>query len=120
MANQVSGALVVTANVTAGSEAAYKKLREELDAALTGALVTEIKGATISNIVVEHAQRTLIGEQDAPAEDGADDDSTEGPEDDPNNDTDEPAEEKPAKGKKGKDAKADKKAKGKGKSKGRK
>lgn len=121
MANQVSGALTVTANVTAGSEAAYKKLREEIDAALATALVTEIKGATIDTIVVSHSQRTLIGEQaEAP---GADDDTQEGPEDsegtddDPNNDSDGDAAETVKKG--GKKAKEKSSKKG-SKKKGRK
>lgn len=114
MANPVNGRVHLTAQLNTGSDAAWKKAREEIEAAVTTALSgIAIRGVTINDARLDFVQATQIiggSGNDDPQDDNGD------PEE-PDNDADpeEPEEtgtteeEKPKKSKKDKAAKGKKK-----------
>ena len=117
MANPVNGRVHLTAQLNTGSDAAWKKAREEIEAAVTTALSgIAIRGVTINDARLDFVQATqIIGGGETPADDGETGDDNGDPEE-PDNDgetgdgADETeTDEKPKKSKKDKAAKGKKK-----------
>lgn len=114
MANPVNGRVHLTAQLNTGSDAAWKKAREEIEAKVTEALsAVEIRGVTITDARLDFVQATQIigggSDGEAPDGDGTENGDVEEPDNDDDAPAEEPSEEKPKKSKKDKAAKGKKK-----------